>query len=204
LFVIRDHLGTTPLANLQATLTTDLLKIWHGLAKPHGLGDAKLEDYFDLGFEALPHKVRQMAAVPSYVDPYPNVLIAIADTYCRQIRGGGGATTQAIHYCHFWVGYIVQAGLSQAYPGGRRQSLHGRHLGSFIFSTWFLHTYLLSILSRNKSRRTKTSIFRRNKNFWPSSDATRLRPSRSRRLPKALDLFGGQLMVVMSLKVSAV
>ena len=35
-FVIRDHLGTTPLSNLQNTLTTDLHRIWEGLSKPTG------------------------------------------------------------------------------------------------------------------------------------------------------------------------
>ncbi|KIM21081.1 hypothetical protein M408DRAFT_333668 [Serendipita vermifera MAFF 305830] len=57
LFVIRDHLGTTPLPNLQATLSQDLHRIWDSLAKPEGLGNARLEDYFDLAFEALPHKI---------------------------------------------------------------------------------------------------------------------------------------------------
>ena len=57
LFVIRDHLGTTPLPNLQATLSQDLHRICDSLAKSDGLADAKLEDYFDLAFEALPHKV---------------------------------------------------------------------------------------------------------------------------------------------------
>ena len=57
LFVIRDHIGTTPLANLQATLTADLLRIWDTLSKPAELQDRKLTDYFDLSFTALPHKV---------------------------------------------------------------------------------------------------------------------------------------------------
>jgi len=60
LFVIRDHLGTTPLSNLQATLSQDLHRIWDSLAKPQGLADTQLEDYFDLAFEALPHKVRRV------------------------------------------------------------------------------------------------------------------------------------------------
>lgn len=58
LFVIRDHIGVTPLANLSQTLTADLIKIWDSLAKPAELRDRKLEDYFDLSFTALPHKVR--------------------------------------------------------------------------------------------------------------------------------------------------
>ncbi|KAI0071929.1 root hair defective 3 GTP-binding protein [Panus rudis PR-1116 ss-1] len=57
LFVIRDHIGTTPLANLEATLTQDMLKIWDSLSKPTELQDRKLSDYFDLAFTALPHKV---------------------------------------------------------------------------------------------------------------------------------------------------
>ncbi|KIP06964.1 hypothetical protein PHLGIDRAFT_90150 [Phlebiopsis gigantea 11061_1 CR5-6] len=57
LFVIRDHIGTTPLANLQATLTADMQKIWESLSKPPELQDRQLSDYFDLSFAALPHKV---------------------------------------------------------------------------------------------------------------------------------------------------
>ena len=33
LFVIRDHIGATPLANLSATLRQDLLRVWDGLSK---------------------------------------------------------------------------------------------------------------------------------------------------------------------------
>src|SRR5713101_6632953 len=57
LFVIRDHIGTTPLANLQATLTADLQRIWDSLSKPSDLQECKLSDYFDLSFTALPHKI---------------------------------------------------------------------------------------------------------------------------------------------------
>lgn len=57
LFVIRDHIGVTPLANLQATLTADLTRIWDSLTKPSGLAQAQLSDYFDLSFTALPHKI---------------------------------------------------------------------------------------------------------------------------------------------------
>ena len=57
LFVIRDHLGVTPLSNLQNTLTADLLRIWDSLSKPAGLAEAQLSDYFDLVFTALPHKI---------------------------------------------------------------------------------------------------------------------------------------------------
>lgn len=57
LFVIRDHIGVTPLENLQATLTADLKKIWDSLSKPQDLQDRQLSDYFDLAFTALPHKI---------------------------------------------------------------------------------------------------------------------------------------------------
>lgn len=57
LFVIRDHIGHTPLANLQATLTADLNRIWDSLSKPAGLEDRKLSDYFDMVFTTLPHKI---------------------------------------------------------------------------------------------------------------------------------------------------
>ena len=57
MFVIRDFIGTAPLANLQATLTADMQKIWDTLSKPSELKDKQLSDYFDLSFAALPHKV---------------------------------------------------------------------------------------------------------------------------------------------------
>ncbi|KAI5118453.1 hypothetical protein M0805_006272 [Coniferiporia weirii] len=57
LFIIRDHIGTTPLANLATTLETDLNRIWESLSKPPELQDRKLSDYFDISFTALPHKI---------------------------------------------------------------------------------------------------------------------------------------------------
>lgn len=57
LFVIRDHIGTTPLSNLASTLEADLLRIWDSLSKPSELQESKLSDYFDLSFTALPHKI---------------------------------------------------------------------------------------------------------------------------------------------------
>ena len=58
-FVIRDHLGTTPLSNLRNTLIADLTNIWSALSKPAGLEKSKIQDYFDFGFAALPHKILQ-------------------------------------------------------------------------------------------------------------------------------------------------
>ena len=59
LFVIRDYLGSTPLAALAETLKADLMRIWSTISKPEGLEDCTLEDYFDLQFKALPHKILQ-------------------------------------------------------------------------------------------------------------------------------------------------
>jgi hypothetical protein len=58
-FVIRDHIGNTPLANLRNTLVADLTNIWSTLSKPPGLEKSKIEDYFDFAFAALPHKILQ-------------------------------------------------------------------------------------------------------------------------------------------------
>jgi hypothetical protein len=58
-FVIRDHLGTTPLRNLQNTLLQDLSKLWSTISKPSGLDNVRIEDYFDFAFVALPHKILQ-------------------------------------------------------------------------------------------------------------------------------------------------
>ena len=58
-FVIRDHIGNTPLANLRDTLIQDLTRIWSTISKPPGLENSKIDDYFDFGFAALPHKILQ-------------------------------------------------------------------------------------------------------------------------------------------------
>jgi len=58
-FVIRDHLGTTPLSNLRNTLIQDLTKIWASISKPQSQENSRIEDYFDFGFGALPHKILQ-------------------------------------------------------------------------------------------------------------------------------------------------
>ncbi|ORX84203.1 root hair defective 3 GTP-binding protein [Basidiobolus meristosporus CBS 931.73] len=56
-FVIRDFIGNTPLENLTSTLENDLAKLWSGLAKPEGLEDSQITDFFDFAFAALPHKI---------------------------------------------------------------------------------------------------------------------------------------------------
>uniref|UniRef100_A0A060T1C3 ARAD1C23606p n=1 Tax=Blastobotrys adeninivorans TaxID=409370 RepID=A0A060T1C3_BLAAD len=58
LFVIRDHIGTTPLDNLSQTLMADLNKHWESISKPtEDLKHSKIEDFFDIQFHALPHKI---------------------------------------------------------------------------------------------------------------------------------------------------
>lgn len=37
----------------------DLTRIWSSIAKPQGLENSKIEDYFDFAFAALPHKILQ-------------------------------------------------------------------------------------------------------------------------------------------------
>lgn len=59
LFIIRDHIGATPLENLKHTLITDLNRLWTSLAKPPGLEESSITDYFDMAFDALPHKLLQ-------------------------------------------------------------------------------------------------------------------------------------------------
>ncbi|KAK6498510.1 Dynamin-like GTPase that mediates homotypic ER fusion [Arthrobotrys musiformis] len=58
-FVIRDHIGHTPLENLKNTLLADLNNIWHGLSKPPGLETSSISDFFDFTFATLPHKLLQ-------------------------------------------------------------------------------------------------------------------------------------------------
>lgn len=44
------------MSSLQETLIQDLSRIWASLSKPPGLEQSAIEDYFDFGFAALPHK----------------------------------------------------------------------------------------------------------------------------------------------------
>ncbi|GAA5980721.1 hypothetical protein JCM5350_006364 [Sporobolomyces pararoseus] len=59
LFVIRDHIGATPLSNLRNTLTADLNRLWDSLSKPPGLETCQISQFFDLDFVTLPHKLLQ-------------------------------------------------------------------------------------------------------------------------------------------------
>lgn len=59
LFVIRDHVGVTPLSSLSDSVTRELEKIWCELSKPIGCEDSTLYDFFDLKFIGLAHKLLQ-------------------------------------------------------------------------------------------------------------------------------------------------
>lgn len=59
LFVIRDHVGITPLSSLSESLVSELEKIWSELSKPAECADASLKDFFDLEFVGLSHKLLQ-------------------------------------------------------------------------------------------------------------------------------------------------
>lgn len=59
LFVIRDHIGVTPKENLASTVTQDLINMWDNLNKPNELSHMKFEDFFDISFHTLGHKVLQ-------------------------------------------------------------------------------------------------------------------------------------------------
>jgi len=56
LFVIRDH-AQTPLESLSQILKADLQKIWSELSKPQEFKNSTIEEFFDLQFTALAHKV---------------------------------------------------------------------------------------------------------------------------------------------------
>ncbi|KAF8960227.1 root hair defective 3 GTP-binding protein-domain-containing protein [Flammula alnicola] len=56
-FVIQDHStgSSTSLASLAHTLTLELNRIWESIEKPEALMNQTLPEYFDFGFESLPH-----------------------------------------------------------------------------------------------------------------------------------------------------
>lgn len=59
LFVIRDFTNQTPLSQLGHTLREDLNTQWTSLAKPPGLENSCVDDFFDVDVACLPHKVWQ-------------------------------------------------------------------------------------------------------------------------------------------------
>ncbi|EDO17445.1 hypothetical protein Kpol_1037p42 [Vanderwaltozyma polyspora DSM 70294] len=59
LFVIRDHVGVTPISSLRDTITTELINLWETLSKPAECENKKLSDFFELQFVGLSHKLLQ-------------------------------------------------------------------------------------------------------------------------------------------------
>ncbi|EHL02391.1 putative protein sey1 [Glarea lozoyensis 74030] len=95
-FVIRDHIGNTPLVNLRNTLLADLTNIWSSLSKPKGLEKSKIEDYFDFAFSTLPHKILQ-----------PEKFVAEVEKLGTRFRRGQRAARQhGLHTDHELEGGI--------------------------------------------------------------------------------------------------
>lgn len=88
-FVIRDHIGNTPLENLRNTLIQDMTKIWSSISKPQGLDNSRIEDYFDFAFAALPHKILQ-----------PERFISEVQNLGRRFIAGTKANKDASHGCN--------------------------------------------------------------------------------------------------------
>jgi protein SEY1 len=96
LFVLRDHIGTTPLSNLAETLKKDLANIWSSLSKPPGLESCSIDDYFDFQFTALPHKILMEDKFNEGVDALRTRFISSTDpnyvfhpTYHKRIPADG-------------------------------------------------------------------------------------------------------------------
>ena len=116
LFVTCDHIGQTPLANLEATLTADLkCSFWDSLSKPTKLKDCPLSDYFDLVFTALLHKILS------------------ADKFGSGIRELQARFVTKLAQILFSNLCIIGISLQMALP---RCFLYGRHLGWFYLTRW--------------------------------------------------------------------
>lgn len=69
LFLVRDHIEEeSPFENLKNKLKTDIGNIWKEAVKPEELKDAKISDYFDMEFVALPHMKLAKTAFYAGVD----------------------------------------------------------------------------------------------------------------------------------------
>jgi len=149
LFVIRDHIGTAPLANLQATLTADLQRIWDTLSKPAELQDRKLTDYFDLSFTALPHKVLASEKFESDV---------------RALRGRFTDKSRD--------DFVFKPAYHKRIPA---DGVAFYMEGIWVRPTNNLRFDLTQCRLRNKFKPTRTLTCPRNKNSLPNSDVMRFR-----------------------------
>ncbi|KAK0542898.1 Dynamin-like GTPase that mediates homotypic ER fusion [Tilletia horrida] len=96
LFIIRDHVGHTPLTNLQATIMADLTRLWDGLSKPEGLEASSITDFFDFNFTTLPHKIlmpdefeRQVVQLRSRFDEPQDPNFVFKTQYHKRIPADG-------------------------------------------------------------------------------------------------------------------
>jgi protein SEY1 len=175
LFVIRDHIGATPLANLQETLTADLQRIWDTLSKPAELKDRKLTDYFDLSFTALPHKILSAEKFESdvrtlrgrFTDKSRDDFV-FKPAYHKRIPADG----VAFYMEGIWVRL-------------RRMSQHTK-IPDIV------------ITLRNKCKRTRTLTCQRSKNSLRNSDATRSRGAHWQSSTTRPNRRGGQSKRAMS------
>ena len=55
MFVIRDHIGMTPLQSLKETLSVELDKMWEQIKKPENIKNSSFTDFFDLEFKGFSH-----------------------------------------------------------------------------------------------------------------------------------------------------
>lgn len=152
LFVIRDHYGS-PLANLKATLTSDLSRIWDGILKPPELENRLLSDYFDLEFTTLPHKMLASEIFKDEVQLLRNRFVdkddpnyLFKDVYRRRVPADG----VAFYMEGIWVEYLPPL---------------------FVFRV--SHKYLKFALYRNKFNRPKTWTYQPSKNYSPNFVATK-------------------------------
>lgn len=177
LFVIRDHIGVTPLANLQTTLTADLTRIWESLAKPAELTDRQLSDYFDLAFTALPHKILAADKFEEEVQKLRTRFVnkssedyLFKPVYHKRIPADG----VAFYMEGIWVSRVFSALLCSS-----------QHL-----------------VPRTKSNLTRTSIYLRSRSCWRSSDVTKFQPLHFQNSTSRRSLKNGQWNPVVSSKVS--
>lgn len=80
LFVIRDHIGNTSKESLANTIKASLSTIWESLNKPVELQKFQFEDFFDLAFHTLSHKVLQADLFTTDVEQLGDKLIDVNDT----------------------------------------------------------------------------------------------------------------------------
>ena len=162
LFVIRDH-AQTPLESLADTLRADLKKIWSDLSKPSGLEQSQFDDFFDVKFTALPHKVYQYdnfvkgveALRAWFTDPNdPNFLFQ--PRYHKQIPADGFS----MFVSDIWV----------------------RH--HLFLSPLPLELTFFRSKTRKKSTATRTWTCLPRSSCWPSSGVTRSPLGLSTRWPR--------------------